>query len=67
MAEDPFMLLRPGGPLTCCMFWCNKGHGMCCSVCGIDYIKDPLQPIEVAHVMVVASSLFIYPMPYNHK
>ena len=22
--------------------WCNKGHGMCYSVCGMMHIKDPL-------------------------
>ena len=22
--------------------WCNKGHGMCYSVCGMMHIKEPL-------------------------
>ena len=22
--------------------WCNKGRGMCCSVCGMVHIKEPL-------------------------
>ena len=22
--------------------WSNKGHGMCCLVCGMVYMKDPL-------------------------
>ena len=22
--------------------WCNKGHGMCCPVCGMVHIKEPL-------------------------
>ena len=26
--------------------WCNKGCGMCCPVCGMANIKDPLLLIE---------------------
>ena len=26
--------------------WCNKGHGMCYPVCGMMYIKEPLQIVR---------------------
>ena len=34
--------------------WCNKGRGMCYSVCGMVHIKEPLkESIRVAYVAAV--------------
>ena len=45
-------ILHGVDPSSCFLFqpvlhdWCNKGHGMCYSVCGMMHIKDTLLLIE---------------------
>ena len=55
--------------------WCNKGRGMCYLVCGIVYIKEPLQLIEKSSpyggsgfpLLLFVWSYTICPTPYNRK
>ena len=55
--------------------WCNKGCGMCYSVCGMVDIKEPLLLIGKSglcggsgfHFSLSEWSLTICPMPYNRR
>ena len=48
--------------------WCNKGHGMCYTVCGMVHIKEPLLLIDKNSPLSLSNwSFTIYPTPYNHK
>ena len=40
--------------------WCNKGHGMYYSVCGMMHIKEPLLLIEKEYNVVAAGFLSHY-------
>ena len=55
--------------------WCNKGLGMCCPVCGMMHIKEPL--LLIRKISLCGGSGFplslsewsftICLTPYNHK
>ena len=55
--------------------WCNKGRGMCCPVCGMVHIKEPLLLIGKSSLCGSSGipfslsewSLTICLMPYNRK
>ena len=54
--------------------WRNKSRDMCCHVCGMVHIKDPLQLIEKSSPFTVGSGVFFSnylggPLPYvqRHK
>ena len=54
--------------------WCNKGRGMCNSVCGMVHIKEPLligmgSPCDGSGFPLSLSewSFTICPTPYNRK
>ena len=55
--------------------WCNKGRGMCYSVCGMMHIKEPLLLIDKSSLCGGSTfpfslsewSLTICLMPYNHR
>ena len=56
--------------------WCNKGRGMCYSVCGMEHIKEPLLLIGKSSPCSGGSgfplslsewSFTICPTPYNRK
>ena len=48
--------------------WCNKGHGMCNSVCGLMHIKELLLLIGKSSPLLLSEwSFTICPTPYNHK
>ena len=55
--------------------WCNKGRGMCYSVCGMMNIKEPLLLIGKSSpcgssgipLSLTEWSFTICPMPYNRK
>ena len=38
----------------------NKGHDVCCPVCGVVHIKDPLLLIEIVAYVVAADFLSRY-------
>ena len=47
--------------------WCNKGHGMCYSVCGMMHIKEPLLLIGKSSRYGGSGfpfSVFCGPLPY---
>ena len=55
--------------------WCNKGHGMCYSVCGVLHIKEPLLLIDKSSLCGSSGfpfslsewSLTICLTPYNRR
>ena len=55
--------------------WCNKGRGMCYSVCGMAHIKEPLQLIDKSSLCGGSGfpfslsewSLTICLTPYNRR
>ena len=55
--------------------WCNKGRGMCCSVCGMAHIKEPLLLIDKSSLCGGSGfpfslsewSLTICLTPYNRR
>ena len=55
--------------------WCNKGRGMCYSVCGMVHIKEPLMLIDKSSLCGGSGfpfslsewSLTIYLTPYNRR
>ena len=56
MEELPLMMrlvvgsIPHGGHIELFLYdWCNKGHGMCYTVCGMGHIKEPLLLIRIKH------------------
>ena len=46
----------------------TKAVCLCCPVCGMVHIKDPLLLIEKRFPLLLSEHSFIIcPMPYNHK
>ena len=39
--------------------WHNKGRGICCSVCGMVHLKEPLLPIKKSSLYSVGSGFLL--------